>query len=52
MEGVKEINLKESSIADMIAIERDSFDEGNMCDICGLPVIGIATIAHCQSVIN
>ena len=49
---IEHINLEEETIADMIAVERYAFDQGDSrYEACILSIL-IASIAHSESMIN
>lgn len=43
---VEEIDLEEKSIANMVTVERYSFDQGDVRNVRRLSIVGVATIAN------
>lgn len=52
IERILKIDLEEETVADMVTIEGNPLNQGDMCNKCGLPVVGVAVIADCQGMID
>jgi hypothetical protein len=52
VERVEKVYLEEGPVADMIAIEGNPFDQGDMCNVCGFSVVGVAMIANRQGMVD
>lgn len=52
MRWVEHINLEKNFVANMISIERDTLDKGDVCDVGRLIIVHVTTVAHGKSVVD
>jgi len=52
VQRIEHVDLEEDLIADVISIERDSFDKADVCYESGPTVVCVTAIADGQSMIN
>lgn len=52
IEWIEKIDLEEETISDIVTIEGNPLNQGDMCNKCGLSVVGVAVIADCQCMID
>ena len=52
MQRIEKVYLEEIFVTDMVAEERDAFDERDVTDKDSFAVVGIAAIADCESMVD